>query len=355
MPGRPVSTLWVKPLMITRLTADRQACAWQTALAEAITDPEALIRRLNLDPGLLSAARLAAQRFRLQVPESYVSRMHPGEPHDPLLRQVLPLQGEFEAAPGFVEDPVGDLDAMAAPGVIQKYAGRALLITTGACAIHCRYCFRRHYPYGQASAGRSRWPETLAWLRSRPDIHEVILSGGDPLMLTDGELAAMTRDLARIDHLRTLRVHTRLPVILPERIGQDLIDWLTGTRLRPVMVIHANHAQELDASTCSALAALDRAGVRLFNQAVLLRGVNDSVAALGDLGEALFESGVQPYYLHLLDPVSGAAHFAVKEAPALAIMKALAAQQPGYLLPRLVREIPGAPGKSSLTEAGYHT
>jgi EF-P beta-lysylation protein EpmB len=332
--------------MITRLTADRQACAWQTALAQAITDPEVLIRRLGLDAGLLPTARMAAQQFRLKVPESYVARMQSGNPNDPLLRQVLPMESELQQAPGFVEDPVGDLDAMAAPGVIQKYAGRALLIATGACAIHCRYCFRRHYPYGQASARRNRWPHTLAWLRARPDIREIILSGGDPLMLTDGELAAMARDLARIDHLRTLRLHTRLPVILPERIGADLIQWIADTRLRVVMVIHANHAQELDPSTRNAFAALAQAGVRMFNQAVLLRGVNDNVAALRDLGEALFNSGVQPYYLHMLDPVCGATHFAVEDVVAVELMQALAADQPGYLLPRLVREIPGAAGKS---------
>ncbi|SEP56639.1 EF-P beta-lysylation protein EpmB [Ectothiorhodospira magna] len=334
--------------MITRLNARSQSADWQRAMARAITDPAELLRRLQLDPALLPATRQAARNFRLRVPLAYLGRMVPGDPHDPLLRQVLPLGEECLEVPGFDPDPVNDLAAMPVPGLLHKYHGRALLVTSSACAIHCRYCFRRHFPYQNAAAIREHWPRILMYLRSHPEIREVIFSGGDPLTLTDDRLAALAVDLAGIPHLRTLRLHSRLPIVVPERVDQALLDWFTGTRLHPVMVIHTNHAQELDGTTRAAMERLHLAGVRLFNQAVLLRGVNDTVQALTDLSHALFDSGVQPYYLHLLDPVKGAAHFAVDQETALALMATLTRQLPGYLLPRLVRDIPGQDGKITL-------
>lgn len=311
-----------------------------------IRDPAELLDRLGLDPALLPAARRAAELFPLRVPLAFVERMRPGDPRDPLLRQVLPLEDELAEVPGFAADPVGDDAALVAGGVLHKYRGRALLVTTGACAVHCRYCFRRHFPYADANASADGWQSALAYLRSQPDVSEVILSGGDPLTLSDRRLKALADALADIPHLRRLRVHTRLPIMNPARIDDALLDWLAGTRLDPVMVIHANHANEIDATVAEALARLGSRGVTLLNQAVLMRGVNDSADALADLSERLFEAGVLPYYLHLLDRVRGAAHFEVPEAEAVALHAEVAARLPGYLVPKLVREIAGEPGKT---------
>jgi EF-P beta-lysylation protein EpmB len=271
--------------------------------------------------------------------------MRQGDPADPLLRQVLPLAEECQAVEGFGLDPVGDLAAHKAPGVLHKYQGRVLLTATGACAIHCRYCFRRHFPYAEANASAEHWREAVNYVTARPDVQEVILSGGDPLTLSDRRLAEFVRTIEDIPHVERLRLHTRLPVVLPERVTQELCAWLSGTRLKTVVVIHANHAQELDATTRAACARIADSGATLLNQSVLLRGVNDSVAALAQLSEGLFAAGVLPYYLHLLDRVQGAAHFDVSECVARQLMAGLNARLPGYLVPRLVREQPGAPGK----------
>lgn len=335
MSNEPIRLLGERPL-------------WQRQLADAIRQPEVLIQRLGLPMALLPAARRAGRLFPLRVPEGFAARMRPGDPDDPLLRQVLPLDAEFDDAPGFVDDPVADADALMAGGVLHKYHGRALLVATGACAVHCRYCFRRHYPYAEASAGADRWQGALDYLRRHQEINEVILSGGDPLTLSDRRLAALAESLAGIDHLTRLRIHSRLPVVLPERIEASLIAWLTGNRLKPVMVIHANHANEIDRAVADAVARLRGRGVPVFNQAVLMRGVNASADALVALSERLFEADVQPYYLHLLDRVRGAAHFEVSEETALALHAEMAARLPGYLVPRLAREEPGAPAKTWL-------
>jgi len=334
--------------MIARDRAPWQAPVWQRRLAEAITDPAELLALLELDPRRLPGARAAASTFRLRVPRGYVARMQAGNPADPLLRQVLPLGAELEQAPGYLSDPVGDLGAAAAPGVLHKYHGRALLVLTGACAVHCRYCFRRHFPYAGASLGPRDTTTALDYLGAHTELSEIVLSGGDPLVLPDERLAALAATLGEIPHLRRLRIHTRLPVVLPERITEALIGWLGEGRLKPVLVIHANHANEIDDAVVSVLNTLKRAGVELLNQSVLLRGVNDDAAILAALSERLFESGVLPYYLHLLDPVQGAAHFHVEEDRALALQQQLRNRLPGYLVPRLVRELAGAPSKISL-------
>ena len=324
----------------------RQVPRWQRELARAIGDPAELLRELELDPALLPAARAAAARFPLRVPRGFVARMTRGDPDDPLLRQVLPLGAELEPAPGFVADPVGDRAAQAAPGVLHKYHGRALLLVTGACAVHCRYCFRREYPYAEAHAGADPWRPALAYLAGDPSLREVILSGGDPLSLSDRRLGALLAVLERIPHLERVRIHSRQPIVLPERVDEGLLELLARTRLRPVLVVHANHPREIDAAVRAALARLAATGATLLNQSVLLRGVNDSAAVLAELSETLFAAGVLPYYLHLLDPVRGAAHFDMNETEASAIMKNLRQRLPGYLAPRLVREQPGQLAKT---------
>ncbi len=323
----------------------RQVPDWQAALGQAITDPAELLAVLGLSPEWLPAAQDAARAFPLRVPRGFVARMRRGDPADPLLRQVLPLAEECQIVEGFGPDPVGDLAAHKAPGVLHKYQGRVLLTATGACAVHCRYCFRRHFPYAEANASAEHWRAALEYVTLHPDVREVILSGGDPLTLSDRRLAEFVRTIADIPHVERLRLHTRLPVVLPERVTQELCAWLSGTRLKTIVVIHANHAQELDATTHAACARLADSGATLLNQSVLLRGVNDSVEALTQLSEGLFTAGVLPYYLHLLDRVQGAAHFDVHEDIGRQLIAGLNACLPGYLVPRLVREQPGAPGK----------
>jgi EF-P beta-lysylation protein EpmB len=322
---------------------------WQTALRDAIRDPGELFALLGLPESQLEEACAAAADFRLLVPRGYADRMRRGDPHDPLLLQVLPQGRERLAAPGYVSDPVGDLAAEAAPGVLHKYNGRVLLVATGACAVHCRYCFRRHFPYSESNPARDAWREALDYLHAHPEVDELILSGGDPLVLDDDKLAALVEELERMPQLRRLRLHTRLPIVLPERVGNGLLDWMRRSRLQIVCVVHANHANELDTTVEQALQNLRDAGVHLLNQSVLLRAVNDSAQALAQLSERLFACGVLPYYLHLLDPVAGAAHFHVDDRDALAIMELLRARLPGYLVPRLVREEPGAPAKTPVT------
>jgi EF-P beta-lysylation protein EpmB len=335
--------------MITRPAALSQPAGWQQELAAAIRDPAELVRYLGLDAALLPAAIRAARDFPLLVPLAYARRMRPGDPRDPLLRQVLPLGEELEARPGYIADPVGDLASVRAPGVLSKYAGRTLLIATGACAIHCRYCFRREFPYEDQRAADAGWRHAVDEIRRDPGCREVILSGGDPLVLGERRLSALTAALAGIPQLKRLRLHTRLPVVLPSRVNDALLAWLRDSPLQVVLVLHANHPREIDAGVRRALARLRGNGVTLLNQAVLLRGVNDDTDTLCRLSEALFEAGALPYYLHLLDRVRGTAHFDVSEDRATALVAAAAARLPGYLVPRLVRERAGAPCKTPVT------
>ena len=332
--------------MITAKGISRQAPRWQEQFAGAIRDPAELLRELNLDLALLPMAQTAATQFPLRAPRSFVARMRLGDPDDPLLRQVLPLAAELEPASGFVADPLHEQTSQAVPGVLHKYPGRALLIVTEACAVHCRYCFRREFPYAENHAGLDEWRPALAYLTGDASLREVILSGGDPLALSNRRLGELLTALDRIPHLERLRIHSRIPVVLPERIDDGLLEILARTRLQRVVVIHANHPREIDDTVSAALKRLTGIGATLLNQAVLLRGVNDTSETLAELSETLFAAGVLPYYLHLLDPVCGTAHFAVKESAALAIMKVLRQRLPGYLAPRLVREQPGQLAKT---------
>jgi EF-P beta-lysylation protein EpmB len=319
---------------------------WQRELAEGVRSPAELLALLELDPALLPAAQRAQQAFALRVPRGFVKLMRKGDPRDPLLLQILPAAAEDEPHPEFKRDPVGDMHALHGQGLLHKYAGRVLLVATGACAVHCRYCFRRHFPYADASASPGSWQAALDYVAANPDVREVILSGGDPLTLNDRRLSELARGLAQIPHVERLRIHSRLPVVLPSRIDEAFLGWFSGGRLQPVMVIHANHAQELDAEVAAAVARLRQAGVPILNQAVLLRGINDNVDRLAELSERLFVIGALPYYLHLLDRVQGAAHFEVPETRARQLFAELAARLPGYLLPRLAKEEPGQPHKT---------
>src|SRR5690554_2262546 len=336
-----------KLAMITASQRSAQPSDWRRDYREAITDPAQLLRELGLE-------HLAAQLppddagFPMRVPRAFVQRMRRGDAADPLLRQVLPLDEETRLVPGFTLDAVGDLASRDARGLLHKYEGRALLIATGSCAVHCRYCFRRHFPYGEETAAANGWHEALEAVRRDPSLAEVILSGGDPLSLATAKLSELTGALAAIPHVARLRIHTRLPVVLPERVDDGLVAWLRGLPWPVTVVVHANHANEFDASVDAAMAALRDAGASLLNQAVLLAGVNDLVDALADLCERGFEAGVLPYYLHQLDRVAGTAHFEVGDDRARALHAALVARLPGYLVPRLVREIAGDASKRPL-------
>lgn len=315
-------------------------------MAQAVTDPKALIAQLGLPSDLLPQAVRAAQTFPLRVPQPYLDRIQYGDPNDPLLRQILPLGAELDDHPQFAIDPVGDLPALRTPGLLQKYSGRVLVVSTGACAVHCRYCFRRHFPYSEYSASREQWREALKTIQTDLTLSEVIFSGGDPFSLSDERLSSMVEDIDACPHIQRIRFHTRLPIVLPQRIDEPCIAWLSRIQKTKVVVVHVNHPNEIDRDVGTALRQLRDAGCTLLNQSVLLRGVNDSGPVLIALSEKLFEHGVLPYYLHLLDKVQGAAHFDVPAETALSLSQSLLTYLPGYLVPKLVREIPGADSKS---------
>jgi EF-P beta-lysylation protein EpmB len=339
--------------MIPRILTPEQRPAWQALLAQAVKSTDELLTLLQIDPAELKTRPLT-DNFPLRVPHAFVERMHRGDSRDPLLLQVLPVQQETQETAGFLHDPLAELDAMPVPGLLHKYQGRALLTVTGACAVHCRYCFRRHFPYAEANPVTGHWQQSIEYIRQHPDITEVILSGGDPLTLTDARLQSLAGQLATIDHLRTLRIHSRLPVVLPDRVDENLLSWLAAQRLKIVMVIHCNHPNEIDAGVIAAMDRLRRAGVVLLNQSVLLRNINDEAATLIQLSERLFAAGVLPYYLHQLDRVQGAAHFEVDDRIARKLIDAVSAALPGYLVPRLVQEIPGMHGKTPLVAPVLH-
>jgi EF-P beta-lysylation protein EpmB len=335
--------------MIPRIASPEKTADWQRLLRQAITSPAELFRQLKLDPSSLPAVLQAAGEFSVMVPPGYLAKMEPGNSDDPLLLQVLPQAAEVAAQPpGYQHDPVGDDAASPHAGLIHKYHGRVLLITTGACAVHCRYCFRRHYPYAKGSASLQQLQPALDWIRQHDDIEEVILSGGDPLMLSDSRLNQLISTIETIPHVQRLRFHSRLPVVLPERITTELLDRLQQSRLEILMVIHANHPAELDDSVAHACGLMRAADVLLLNQSVLLNGINNRPDVLEKLYKRLFSLGVQPYYLHLLDKVHGAAHFDVDETSARRLYADVSARLPGYMTPRLTREIGGERSKRLL-------
>lgn len=327
----------------------RAVSSWQDQLADLITDPLELLQLLQLSPADVGYSEAALREFPLRVPRVYAARMRVGDPSDPLLLQVLPATAELAQVPGYSRDPLEEQAATVVPGILHKYQGRVLLILTGACAIHCRYCFRRHFPYGEVGLTPERMRETLKAVAADASIDEVILSGGDPLSLNDRKLASLVSAIEEIGHVRRLRIHTRLPVVIPQRVTRSLVRILERTRLAAWVVLHINHVQEIDAQVERALSRLTRAGIPVLNQAVLLRGVNDSVDALEALCRRLVDIRVAPYYLHQLDRVAGAAHFEVPEEEGRRLIAALLERLPGYAIPRYVREEAGAPSKTPLT------
>lgn len=318
---------------------------WQSLLKEVMTSPAELLATLALNSNLLAAAERSAKLFPLRVPRGFVSRMQKGNPEDPLLRQILPLDAEESVVFGFASDPLDEKSANPLPGLLHKYRGRVLLTLVGACAVNCRYCFRRHFPYQENMAGGHAWQRILDYIVADTTIHEVILSGGDPLLANDSYLGKCIRDLEAIEHLKILRIHSRLPIVLPQRIQVDFVNLLAASRLKAVMIVHCNHSNELDASVALAIDRLLQKKITVLNQSVLLKGVNDSVESLVNLSQRLFEFGILPYYLHLLDKVQGAAHFEIDENRAKVLVAALRESLAGYLVPRLVKEQAGRKSK----------
>jgi len=336
--------------MITLPHPARQAPLWQHELRQAITRPGDLLNFLQIDPEYPPLAADKVRDFPLRVPLGFARRMRKGDPNDPLFLQVWPAPAEARTdVPGFTLDAVGDRERLRPGGLIHKYDGRALLIATGACGIHCRYCFRRHFPYSDSLATREHWRGALQTIREDESLREIILSGGDPLSLVDEKLAELSDALNDIPHVIRLRIHTRQPVVLPSRVDHALLDWLARSRLQKVMVLHVNHARELDDDVQEACRRLQGAGVMLLNQAVLLKNINDDADSLVSLSERLSACGVLPYYLHQIDRVQGAAHFEVTDEDARRLMKQLSERLPGFLVPRLAREVAGAPAKEVLS------
>ena len=322
--------------------------SWQQLLTDAVSDPEELLKRLQLPASLLPELRQACRSFALRVPAPYLALIEPGRLDDPLLLQVLPQAQELVATPGYDADPLQEAESNPNPGLIHKYHGRVLLMTSGACAINCRYCFRRHFPYADNQLGKAQWQQILDYLAADPQIEEVIFSGGDPLATPDARLMRMLDDLEQLSQLKRLRIHSRLPVVIPQRLTDALLQRLHQSRLQPVLVLHTNHPRELAPELQQRLLNWRHKGVTLLNQSVLLKGVNDCAEILIELSQRLFDCGVLPYYLHLLDPVQGAAHFDIDEASAQVMAGQMAARLPGYLVPKLTRERAGASAKLPL-------
>jgi L-lysine 2,3-aminomutase len=323
---------------------DSVTVSWQQHLSNAFTNPVDLCDYLEI-PVPENLLSLAETSFPMRVPRSFAARMEKGNPDDPLLKQVLPTSAELADFPNYSTDPVGDLAATTATGVIHKYYGRALFITTGSCAINCRYCFRRDFPYSELQLSKQKQQQAIAYVTSHPEISEVIFSGGDPLLLNDQNLAGLLQQLETIAHLKRIRIHSRLPIVLPSRITESLLELFQRSSKKIVLVVHCNHANELNEEVKDGCEEILSNKITLLNQAVLLKGVNDSLAALQNLNEKLFDFGILPYYLHLLDKASGTAHFEVAENEAIALMQQLAKTLPGYLVPKLARENSGAAAK----------
>jgi len=336
--------------IITQIDPQLHLCdenSWQKDLRQVITDPKKLLSLLDIDASDYLQHFKAKKLFPVRVPLPFIKRMNKKDINDPLLKQVMPLSTEFVISEGFITDPLKEHDTVA-EGLLHKYKNRVLMIVKAGCAINCRYCFRRHFPYQENSPNKQRWQQALSYIAKHKDITEVIFSGGDPLMASDKHLAWLVEQIEAIDHVKRLRIHTRLPVVIPNRITDTLVNLLSQTRLKATMVLHINHSNEIDTDFANALEPLRAAHIPLFNQSVLLNGINDSAEILSQLSEDMFDIGIIPYYLHLFDPVQGAAHFDVNEEKAVKIVNEMLASLPGFLMPKLVREISGQANKTPI-------
>lgn len=334
--------------IVTQNTQSRED--WLQQLADVITEPAELLEYLALsDSPEWQKGHDARRLFALRVPYAFARRMKKGDPNDPLLLQVMTSASEFIATPGYSTDPLEEQDdAIAVPGLLHKYINRALLLVKGGCAVNCRYCFRRHFPYQENQGNKANWRHALDYIRQQLELDEIIFSGGDPLMAKDHELAWLLDEIETIPHIKRLRIHSRLPVVIPARITEALTQRFSQSRLQILLVTHINHANEIDPELCDAMTRLKRANVTLLNQGVLLRGVNDNADTLAKLSNALFDAGIMPYYLHVLDRVQGAAHFMVPDDEARLIMRELMTKVSGYMVPKLTREIGGEPSKTTI-------
>lgn len=318
---------------------------WRQVLAASFRDSNTLLEYLKVDPSLALPGYHKALNFPLLVPRPFADQMETGNPDDPLLRQVLPSAEEAISQPGYVADPLAEKHSNVRQGIIHKYHGRVLLLAASACAVNCRYCFRRHFDYADNRLSRDERQKALDYVRSDNTITEVILSGGDPLMLQDDALSDLIDGIEGIPHVTKLRIHSRLPVVIPQRLTLAIIERLNNSRLGTSLVLHINHPAEITEAHREPLATLRSGGTWLLNQSVLLKGVNDKLSILTDLSERLFTFGVTPYYLHLPDRVKGTHHFDSDDAISQDLYLKMREYLPGYLVPQLVREEPGAPYK----------
>ena len=319
---------------------------WKAELSHCVSSIDDLLNQLGLNANNLSATEQAAIDFPIKVPQPFVQLMEYGNPNDPLLKQVLPILSELDIDSNFSTDPVDETNYNPVPGIVHKYRNRVLMIISPNCAINCRYCFRRHFPYDDNRQSKQQWLKALDYLKTKPEINEVIYSGGDPLAANDNFLRWLTGEIESIQHIKRLRIHTRLPVVIPSRIDDQLLNWLSNTRLKPTLVLHINHANEIDTALSQGVNRLKQAGIMVLNQSVLLKGINDTSDQLINLSEKLFDAGIMPYYLHMLDPVQGASHFDVPRDRAVEIFNQIQAELPGFLVPKLVQERAGETSKS---------
>lgn len=327
------------------LSANSSSEEWQHYVATAVKNLNDLAKYFNKSASDWLNGLDAQKAFNLMVPTPYLNRINPDDANDPLLLQILPKQEEMQTVSGYVLDPLAEGQFNPQKALVHKYKSRVLVIASGSCAINCRYCFRRHFPYGDNHLAQSEWQNLLDYVKEHPEINEVILSGGDPLMMKDKQLAARVQALEALPQITRLRIHTRLPVVIPQRVNDEMLQWINNTRLKVVVVLHINHANEIDATVSQAALKLKEAGVTLLNQGVILKGINDSVSAQVNLSERLFAANIMPYYIFTLDPVQGAAHFDVSIEQAQELMGQVAAELPGYLVPKLAKEVPGEKAK----------
>ena len=332
-------------ILLNELCSLQFESCWRKELAQTITDPEQLLAELDIDKDSFVAGFAARKLFPLRAPRPFIAKMKKGDVNDPLFLQVMTQQQEFEQVAGFTQDPLQEQEA-ALPGLLHKYKSRVLILLRGGCAINCRYCFRRHFPYQDNALNQDKIVQIVSYIQSHPEINEVVLSGGDPLMAQDHHIASLLTQLEQIDHLTRLRIHTRLPVVIPQRLTPELADMLKNSRLKVIVVLHINHANEIDALLAEHLAKFKQSNITLLNQAVLLKGINDNVDTLVQLSERLFAVGILPYYIHLFDKVAGAAHFYLNDEQVKPLQQGLLAELPGFLVPKWVREEAGLMSKS---------